>query len=160
MKKLALLIALAAVGSGCSILGLGDSVASELRGQRNAWLRQGIRDYTYEYHVACFCPPSDTLIIEVHNNMVTNITNKRTGLPVGLHVVYTIPQFYDFLIDAAEDADEMTVDFDKQLHVPTNVFIDYERNTADEELYVSASNLLVIESLQQARAVSPQTTLR
>ena len=65
-----------------------------------------------------------------------------------------MPQLYDFLIDSARRADEMTADFDEQLHIPTRVNIDYERNTADEELAITAGNLLVIESLQQKSAAN------
>jgi len=149
--------------AGCAVFGPDDSVAEQLRSHKRAFERQNIRSYFYDYQALCFCASIDPILIEVRDGVVVNATNKLTGQPIPpaqRATLKTIPQLYDYLIDAAERADEISADFDSELHLPTEVRIDFARHAADDELIVKTSNLQVIAALQPARAASLLAALR
>jgi hypothetical protein len=140
--KKVLLIALVAL-SGCSVLGLGNHVRDELKDEKAKWLAQGIHSYTYELTLLCFCGFTEPVVVTVTNDAVTSVVVKSTGAPAPSNNLYrTIPALYDYLIDAADRADDIAIDYDRTAHLPSQVDIDFESQAIDDELTIRTANLI------------------
>lgn len=139
---------LAAATSGCSVLGIDIGVAADLKYERRAWVAQNHRNYTYEYERLCFCGEVRPVVITVQNDVVTSVVIKETGEPVThfLDAYMTITKLYDYLIDAADRADEMDVRFDEARHIPIFADIDFIKNAIDDELRINLRNLVITGS--------------
>ena len=133
------------LGSGCSVLGIDNGTETELKDERRAWVAQNLRSYTYEYLRSCFCLEVRPVIITVQNGEVTSVVFKENGEPVTQYLdnYLTITDLYDYLIDAAERADEMAVAFDGTRHIPVLADIDFIKNAADDELRLTLSSFSV-----------------
>jgi hypothetical protein len=143
MRKIALL-ALLLLSASCSVVGLDEGIQDQLRDEKEAWVKLGLHDYTYELRVLCFCPNTDVAIVTVTNDSVTSVVKKADGTPVARFpsdLYRPIPALYDYLIDAAGRADEISATFDGNAHLPTRVEIDFIKNAADDEIALEVSNL-------------------
>ena len=146
MRRVAGTILVAALLSGCDVFGIGDGVEGELRDQREAWLAQNHRNYSYEFQRSCFCGEVRRVIVTVRNDQVTSVVVKDTGEPITqfLDSYYTITELYDYLIGVAGRAAEMEVAFDSELHIPIDVEADPIRNAIDDEFSMVLTNFSVI----------------
>jgi hypothetical protein len=145
MRAFVLAVLVGAATSGCSVLGIDRGAEAGLEDQRRAWVAQNQRNYTYEYERLCFCVDVRAVIITVKNDVVTSVVVKETGEPVTQYpeLYMTITKLYDYLIDAADRADEMDVRFDDTWHIPSSATIDFIRNAADDELRLNVRNLVL-----------------
>lgn len=148
MRALVLIGLLAAVTSGCSVLGIDSGTEADLKDERRAWVAQNNRNYTYEYERLCFCGEVRPVIITVQNDVVSSVVIKETGAPVTQfpETYMTITKLYDYLIDAADRADEMDVRFDESKHIPIFADIDFVKNAIDDELRLNLRNLVIAGS--------------
>lgn len=140
MIRRSLVVTLAALLTGCSIL--GSDVADDVAERRRAWDRLGITDYSFDYIRSCFCggPVGDTLRILVRGDSVVSVENLGPrGIPIeapwSSTWVKTIDGLFNELERAiADDADEIDVEFDPQFHYPRQVAIDYMERAIDDEM--------------------------
>lgn len=148
MRALVLVAVIAAVTSGCSVVGIDTGTEADLKDERRAWVAQNHRNYTYEYERLCFCGDVRPVIITVQNDVVSSVVIKETGEPVThfLDAYMTITKLYDYLIDAADRADEMDVRFDEAKHIPIFADIDFIKNAIDDELRLNLRNLVITGS--------------
>jgi hypothetical protein len=129
-------LALATVTSGCSdVTGL----ERELEANRKLWESKGPASYVFDYRVVCYCPPQVTraVTITVENGEVVGVTYVDSGEPVDLYEPGDYPTVDD-LFDEIESAlaqgpHWVRAEYDTPLGYPTDVFIDFEENVADEE---------------------------
>jgi hypothetical protein len=137
------------VMASCNILDPFNDDRDELNDARRRWARQGIASYQYRLTQLCFCPSEIVrpFAIRVSNGIIAEVRDAETGeAPPSYYDPRTIPELFE-VIDQALDrhADSIDVEYDPQLGYPTRIMIDYERNTADEELGFRVEALLRLD---------------
>jgi hypothetical protein len=136
--------AMLVLASGCSVVGIDSDLESQLQDQRRAFLAQGLTSYSYEFQRSCFCADVRPVIITVVNDEVRSVVIKETGEAVTQYLdgYMTIRALYSQLIEWADrDPHQMAVHFDAVHHIPSMVSVDFEENTADDELTLTLSNI-------------------
>lgn len=112
------------------------NVADQAEEQYSRWKGLGIADYSYTLKVLCFCNietvgPHKVI---VKNNRIESVN----GLPYDPYVhaqVKTIDQLFDIiLINLAKKPYKHTLEYDRSLFFPRNIFFDLSESMADEEI--------------------------
>jgi hypothetical protein len=144
MKKL-LLLTLIIILTACSA-----GTPSELDRNRQTWQDAGVTHYRFSLNVGCFCVfrSQMPIIVEVQNDEIISIT-----YPDGTLVAADDPNYETFSKHAtierlfaeletglAGDADEVTVKYDATRGFPSEIYFDYIKAAADDELSLSVSN--------------------
>jgi hypothetical protein len=103
--------------------------------------------YTYTVRVACNCPSDVTraVTVWVDRGSIEYLLYEDDGRPVPFSYSDSFPSV-ELLFDAIQDAidaqaDFIDVDYDPTYGYPTNVYIDYDRRVADEELSLTTWGL-------------------
>jgi len=103
--------------------------------------------YSYTVHIVCDCTSDVTrpVTVWVDRGSIEYLLYADDNRPVPLSVANSFPsveQLFDAIQDAIDrQADRVEVDYDFTYGYPTNVYIDYDRRTADEELYLTTWGL-------------------
>lgn len=129
-----------------------NNVISELNTHRQLWLSQKIKKYQYTYKQICFCPPPANIPVKVSvkNKKITAVTPLETTQPLeklNPESYKTIEQLFEIIENAvARNADTITVTYDPKLGYPSEIFIDYIKLAADDEISYIASDLIKLNS--------------
>ncbi len=128
--------------NGCGILGPDESDDLEEAWER--WGAAGILDYDFTLQRGCFCADFGPKRVKVRRGVVESILDLDTGDPfVDSRNAYpAIPGLFDFLADAIDEADEITIDYDRALGFPISVTIDFIKDAIDDELSLTVSEFL------------------
>ncbi|HVQ18182.1 MAG TPA: DUF6174 domain-containing protein [Actinomycetes bacterium] len=109
------------------------------------WKEQGLTDYTYLLSVGCFCPALMGVPVTVKGSSVIDVDGKRYDADrsvIGFADTQpTIDGLFVELGQALEDADDVTVKYDKTTGVPSSIAIDWIKNAVDDEISYSADNV-------------------
>jgi len=141
MKKL-LLLFLVLILTACS--GLGQSDFS--RNQKK-WQDANISHYRFNVFVGCFCAFTQDmpLVVEVKDGEVVSM-EYQTGNPIDdssreyFSKFATVDRLFSELeADLSGEADEVTVTYDSTHGYPTEINIDFIKEAADDELYLTIS---------------------
>jgi len=130
---------LVAAVAGCSDA-LFETQLDELAENLERWEATRPTDYTYAIARRCFCGPEarGPVRVTVAGSVVVSQKYVDSGEPVQGDAVGWFPDvdgIFAILKAALEGgAYEVRVSYDTPTGVPTDVWIDYEKNTADEEL--------------------------
>ena len=134
--------ALAGTTGACEYaLGPDGSRTRELERARDRWRREAPRDYRYDFELHCFCGADlhRPVTVFVRNGAVYDATYADDGRPVPtayLQYYRTIDGLFEIIGDAINRrADFIDVDYDSRYGYPRFADIDYERRTADDEIY-------------------------
>ena len=147
----------------------GPDVAREttrLNINRRAWQRLDVDDYAYTLRVGCFCGPEVTrpVVVTVRDGVRQSVVYEDDGTPVDaayLNRFPTIGGLFDIVDDAIERrAHRLDVTYHPALGYPTSIGIDYELNAADEELYLYANDVRVLEASPLRQTGSPRQIAR
>ena len=121
---------------------------SEVSRNHQKWNDANIQHYRFELSIGCFCPFRDQMpiTVEVLNGKVVSMTGKDGKLVEATDPNYEYFASYatiDLLFSELEKdlggkADEVTVTYDPTYGFPATVTIDFIKNAADDELYLSA----------------------
>jgi hypothetical protein len=148
MKNL-ILFTLIIILTACSF-----GTTSDLDRNRQAWQNAGITHYRFSLNVGCFCVFRDQMpiTVEVQKGEIVSMT-----YPDGNLVAKTDPNYETFskhatierLFTELEDglsggADEVTVKYDSTRGFPAEIYFDYIKAAADDELSLSVSNFEVL----------------
>ncbi|WP_226883451.1 DUF6174 domain-containing protein [Allocoleopsis franciscana] len=126
--------------------------------QRNKqlWAKQKISKYRYTLRRSCFCLPKSTepVRIAVRNGKVTSMVAASNGQPVNREdfAKYDlIAKLFEIVEDAicasqqrfaiAKKAYRLSVTYHPTLGYPTKIDIDYNKQMADEEIFLTIENL-------------------
>ena len=126
--------------------GAGGLQADLLRAM-SRWERGGIKDYTYQTAIFCFCPqeyvaPVSITVVGGGVDAVVFFDDGFTGDVPEPDRFSTIDGLFAILQDAIdEQAVSVRADFHPQLGYPTAAFIDYVANIADKEVGFTASDV-------------------
>jgi Family of unknown function (DUF6174) len=148
MKKI-LLIALTLILVACSAGG------SEFSQNQRKWEDANIAHYQFELNVGCFCAFRDQmpLTVEVSNGEVVSmmgadgIALAATDVNYELFSKYaTIDRLFSELDSVLNgEADEVTVTYDPDHGFPAQINIDFIKEAADDELYLTVSRFEVLQ---------------
>lgn len=138
---MAVLAALLTGACGSSPFELSSTAVADFRAR---WEAAGIADYEYEYRRQCECLDTRPARIEVRNGRVANATYSDSGEPTGPNAATpTIDDLFDLIESAIRDeAATLRVSYDPRLGYPTQITIDYDVETADDEMEIEASGLV------------------
>lgn len=132
-----LLLALSACGTGQDER---EALSEEIAINRSVWEAQRPDHYRFVLSRRCFCPQEaiGPVELEVEGSLVLSRTYVAGGDPVpeDLRDAFpTVSGLFDVLSEAvATGADEITVTWNPINGAPAEFFIDYDVDTADEEL--------------------------
>ena len=108
------------------------------------WRNTGITDYDYSFTRGCFCPEEfvGPYAVSVRQQAVVRATFQGTDLfDIGIleigrydEIVKTVDGVFEEIERALREADSFTAEYDPLLGYPTNVYIDWIANAADEEV--------------------------
>ena len=144
MKKL-ILLTLIVILTACSF---GSS--TELEKNRQTWQDSGITHYRFSLNIGCFCAFRSRMpiAVEAQNGEIVSMT-----YPDGTLVAETDPNYEIFSkhatidrlfseLEAGQsgDAEEITVTYDSAHGFPSDIYFDYIKAAADDELSLTISN--------------------
>src|SRR5690606_34830369 len=121
--------------------GFEESEIRKLDRARDRWRREAPRDYRYEFELHCFCGADlhRPVTVWVRNGAVYDAVYADNGRPVpttNLQYYRTIDGLFEVIGDAINRrADFIDVEYDSRYGYPRFADIDYERRTADDEIY-------------------------
>lgn len=108
---------------------------------KQKWEAANLQNYHYSYGYLCECMPHDAITIVVRNGRVTEAYTKSAHLPIDRGIndknIKTMKDIFGFAEQAyAVQASSVRFTFDTQYGYPKNIYVDYNANTADEELHI------------------------
>jgi hypothetical protein len=118
-----------------------------LEAARARWRALGSESYRYEVNRSCFCLLGGRLMtVTVKAGTVTAAEFQDSGADVEaalLSYVPTVADLFDLIEDALErKASYFSADYDPSYGYPVRIEIDYSSSTADDEIAISARDLL------------------
>jgi len=129
----------------CSLDGsLGPVRSIEFHSALARWDRQNVEDYDFDYLRSCFCENVEEVRVHVRNGVVADAIYTRDDSPVPpsvLATLPTIPELFEIVRDALEDADEVQVEYDPTYGHPTRVDIDWLKRAIDDEILYQVEDL-------------------
>ena len=144
MKKL-ILLTLIVILTACSA-----GTPTDFEKNHQTWQDAGITHYRYSLHIGCFCAFRDQmpLTVEVQNGEIISMTYLDGTLVAATDPGYetfaryaTIDRIFSELeAGLAGDAEEVTVTYDSARGFPNEIFFDYIKAAADDELSLTVSN--------------------
>lgn len=133
---LAVLVAIA----GCGTTGPNGDLRSLVEQNRALWEQTRPATYRYGVQRLCFCGPDaiGPVRVTVQDETVVSRVYTESGDPVADDLESLFPDvdgLFDTLIDALDrDAADINVTWDSTTGLPSEFFIDYSEQIADEEL--------------------------
>jgi hypothetical protein len=121
-----------------------------LEKNRQTWQDSGVTHYRFSLSVGCFCAFRNQmpLSVEIQNNNIVSMT-----YPDGTLVTQTDPNYEIFAKHAtierlfseleaglSGDAEAVTVTYDSVNGFPSEIYFDYIKAAADDELSLTVSN--------------------
>ena len=139
---------------GCDILRLGDDrhvdTQSLLDSSRKTWDSQMASNYQFNFQWSCYCTMDFVaeVNITVGENRIQGAAFIESDVPIPLNAAIERYKVMDGLFDLLqsaidENAHTIAAKYHPELGYPTEVWIDYEQNSVDEELGFSIHNLIL-----------------
>lgn len=145
---LAVLLALSA--SGCSdLLGLGGDRVDEAF---DRWRSARPENYYFTFRYTCFCPGTRPVVITVEGDSVVQVSrvDEDDPPPGPTSTYFTVEGLFERIREwRARDPYRERLEFHDRMGYPVDVFIDFERNVADEEQGFRISELRALERLEE-----------
>lgn len=138
---------------GCDILRLGDDrhvdTQSRLDSNRKMWDSQMASNYRFNFQWSCYCTMDFVaeVNISVRENRIHGAVLVEGDVPIPLDAAIerykVMAGLFDLLQSAIDDnAYTITTKYHSEMGYPTEVWIDYEQQSVDEELGFSIHNLI------------------
>jgi hypothetical protein len=144
MKKL-ILFTLIVILTACSA-----GAPTEFEKNRQTWQDSGITHYRFSLNIGCFCAFRNQMpiAIEVQNSEIISMTYPDDTLVAETDPNYeifskhaTIDRIFSELeAGQSGDAEEVTVSYDSAHGLPSEIYFDYIKAAADDELSLTISN--------------------
>lgn len=135
--------------ASCSITAPEVEIQDELERAERRWQNSGVTDYRYVVQRSCFCDPKSVGPAEVVvKGDVVTVFDPATGEPYPEDHAALFPDvegLFDIVREAlADGADDIQVTYSSHWGHPTEIDIDYIRNAMDDELVVTASEVVPV----------------
>ena len=118
----------------------------ELSMNKSKWDRRNISSYEFTLRINCFCPRERTgpHLIKVINDEIVSVNNLPYD-PDKTGELYTIDQLFNF-VEVSIDSNPYlkTIEFNPRYGYPQNVFFDFQKYMADEEIGYQVSDFRAI----------------
>ena len=120
--------------------------SASLRTARALWSEQHIDSYQFSLRRLCECLPEWTrpVAIVVHEDAVVSLTDAETGAAISpdrAQYYFTIDGLFEVIADAIRrEAAQVDIEYDDTLGFPRRVSIDYNAETADDEIFYVVSD--------------------
>ena len=120
---------------------------TDLQAAQQRWEAQQIVSYSYTLAVSCFCPEDirQPVVVTVTDGEMASIVKADGGNPAAAEFFAeynTVEKLFTLIQKAInEGADEVTVTYDSTLGYPTDIKVDTSFQAADEEIYLTMSDL-------------------
>ena len=132
------------------LLGCGGSDSNDLLDDLNAnrakWESANIDNYQFEYQISCFCTEETTLprLVLVEDGQVAyqTIIEGNVALPRDDAYTETIDSLFQLIALEESRAESLTVKYDPELGYPTEISVDINEQTADDEYTLTISDLV------------------
>ena len=113
---------------------------------QRTWNEQGITSYRLVFDRVCFCltDHAGRFVVVVVDGTVVSVTDPATGLERvrSDEVAYTVPALFDLIErEHRQGADEVDVEYHRELGYPLTIRIDRVRQATDDELEVTVLEL-------------------
>lgn len=141
--RLTVVFGAAVLFGGCSLLS-GSREPAALASARARWAAAGSDSYTLTLERSCFCPEEyrGPFAVTVRGGAVASVTLRDQALPADRAL--SVDGLFDLIADAyARDAARVDVTYDPATGHPTQIYIDYLAQAADEEVGYTVSDLRV-----------------
>jgi len=140
----------ATISATTLLLGCGGSdsndVLDDLNANRTKWESANIDNYQFEYQISCFCTEETILprLVLVESSQVTSQTIIEGNIALPLDDAYTesIDSLYQLISLEESRAESLSVKYDPELGYPTEIKVDINEQTADDEYTLTISNLI------------------
>ena len=145
--KMPFVVSLLFILSGCLIGDvLGNGRQNELDDNRKKWLDAGIANYTYRQDRSCFCffaGPADVSVVNGEIVSVRGFWPDTIDIALeNFNIFDTVIDLFDMVDDAIDrNVHQLDVTYDQQFGFPTSIAIDYQENTIDDEVTITATAL-------------------
>ncbi len=149
MKKTILLL-LIVILTACTA-----STSTDLDRNRQTWQGADATHYSFDLFIACFCAFRDQmpLTVEVQDDEVVSMTFANGTLVEPTDPSYeifnkyaTITRIFSQLeTGLTGEADEVTVTYDSTYGFPAEIYFDFIKEAADDELSIQVSNFQIIK---------------
>lgn len=160
LRALAMVLALVTAASCGEDLGFSPmSERLRLSVARDRWLDHAPRDYQFTMQRICFCIDIPEMRVIVVDGAVVSVRpvgggEELTGFDRGRFL--PIVDLFALLLEGIErPAYAVHAEYDPSLGFPADVFIDYERNIADEEYGFRVRDVIFPTLATNARAATP-----
>jgi uncharacterized protein DUF6174 len=146
MKKLILIVMALILAACASANVLGGQ--SEIEQNQGKWQDANISHYRYHLSISCFCVFTQDmpLIIEVQDGKVVSM-EYQSGKEIDPSLLELFEKyatidriFTELNADLNGAADEVIAKYDPIYGFPTEITIDFQKQAADDELYLTLSN--------------------
>ncbi len=140
---LALTLSFFLFGSGCEIIGPDKEDSLGLASHRAEWNSSNDGTYSFVLFRGCFCVWSGTIRIQVVENEIVSafMTERNEEVPyIDLGDLETIDDIFDMIERAEGRADLLEVTWSDRGY-PAEVSIDWTEEIADDEMYVTISEV-------------------
>lgn len=132
---------------GCGVLDPDSDRRDDFQEALRRWSMQGTNRYEYRFHrTSCECLPEWTrpYVIHVDDGQVIDSRDAQTGTPAPPSFQpLTILDLFALIDDAIDqNAYVLNVQYDRSTGYPTRIAVDYDRQIADDEFIIQASDLL------------------
>lgn len=130
------------VASGCNVItGIEGGWGSEerrLSRARDTWIRSGVYDYEYVVRRSCYCLLAGVAVrVVVLGGAVADLRIDATGEPLSFMYASSYPTIDGLHARVQRAIDQrawrLEVSYDSRWGFPTDLYIDLDRNIADEE---------------------------
>jgi hypothetical protein len=143
---------MALILAGCAAMGSALGSQSEIEQNKEKWQDAGISHYRYNLFISCFCVFTQDmpLVIEVQDGKVVSM-EFQSGNEIDPSLLELFEKYatIDRVFTEVEAglngaADNVVVTYDSTYGFPTEVTLDFEQQAADDELYLTLSDLEVL----------------
>jgi hypothetical protein len=151
MKSVRLLYRIAGLCCAVLVAGCGSDDVELSPGEaalsvaKQKWSGANMQSYRFELERECFCPPPQAFIVTVTANEISAVTYKVSGEPVSAENIRFLPTINGLfsIIDKAyaDKADGVDVKYDGALGYPITTALDYDTQTADDEITYKVSKV-------------------
>jgi hypothetical protein len=109
----------------------------------NKWRALGLSKYQYKFRKLAF-PQFPDGIVTVNDGKVVEVMYPGTGVFVrkqDLSNYKSIEELFDIVIAETARSQVLIVEFDRSLHFPSRIEIDYDLQAVDDEIFIEAGDV-------------------